>query len=124
MAATADLRRINHNPNPNPNPNRTLILSLILSPSLSLTLTLSTLTPTPTRRSVHGNVSIWWLRRSVHPKLKSSAVASSAVPSSAVVSTAVPSSAAVSGPRSTRLTNVPTKCQIVNAETDSQQPDV
>ena len=55
-----------------------------------------TLTLTLTRRSVHGNVSIWWLRRSVHPKLKSSAVASSAVPSSAVVSTAVPSSAAAS----------------------------
>ena len=73
----------------------TLTLSLILS----LTLTLSTLTITPTRRSVHGNVSIWWLRRRVHPKLKSSAVVSSPVPSSAVVSTAVPSSAAASGPR-------------------------
>ena len=76
MAATG-LRR-----NPNPNPNRTL--------TLTLTLSLSTLT----FRSVHSNVSIWWLRRSVHPKLKSSAVSSSAV-----VSTAIPSSAAASGPR-------------------------
>ena len=93
MAATAELRR-NHNPNPNPNSNPNRTLSLILT----LTLTLSTLTLTPTRRSVHGNVSIWWLRRSVHPKLESSAVPSSAVPSSAVASSAVASSAAASGP--------------------------
>ena len=53
--------------NPNPNPNQTL------TRTLTLTLTLSTLTITPTCRSVHGNVSIWWLRRSAHPKLKSSA---------------------------------------------------
>ena len=78
----------------------TLTLTLILSLSLTLsrTLTLSTQTLTPTRRSVHGNVSIWWLRRSVHPKSKSSAVASSAV-----VSISVPSSAAASGPHLFRL---------------------
>ena len=78
----------------------TLTLTLILSLSLTLsrTLTLSTQTLTPTRRSVHGNVSIWWLRRSVHPQSKSSAVASSAV-----VSISVPSSAAASGPHLFRL---------------------
>jgi hypothetical protein len=57
------------------------------------------------RRSDHSNVNVMWFRRSFHPILQCSALASSAAASSAVVSTAVPSSATASYTQIIELVN-------------------